>query len=123
MRVPEWDFDEASNGQDLIDLLGPEEASCVDSKLGAGFGPFLRAPLADQASDGGENAVSSAAECFTEEHRAAASVAMLDVAAGGLSDETRRCASDVVVDNPTAGLFPRWTMMAAALGRYRFWPA
>ncbi len=47
-----------------------------------------------------------AAEWLPEKHQVAASVAMLNVAAGGLSVETRMCVSDVPADNPTAGLFP-----------------
>ncbi len=104
--IPDWDLDETSNGQDLIDLLDPEEISCVEAKLGSGFQTFLRASLVDQGSEGSEDGLSSATECFTEKHQAAASVAMLNIAAGGLSVETRRCVSDVLVDNPTAGLFP-----------------
>ncbi len=104
--IPDWDLDETSNGQDLIDLLDPEESSCVEAKLGSGFQPFLRAPLVDQGSEGSEDGLSSANECFTEKHQAAASVAMLNVAAGGLSVETRRCVSDVLLENPSAALFP-----------------
>ncbi len=106
MTIPDWDLDETSKGQDLIDLLNPEEASCVKGKLGAGLQIFLSAPLSDQAPQDGGSGLSSAAGCFTEEHRAAANVAMLDIAAGGLSAATRRCVSDVLMDNPDAGLFP-----------------
>ncbi len=106
VTIPDWDLDDESKGRDLIDLLGQEEVSCVEASLGAGYQPFLRAPLVDQTLDGGENGLSSAADCFTKEQRVAASVGMLSVAAGGLSVETRRCVSDALVDNPTVGLFP-----------------
>ena len=106
MPIPDWDLDETSRGRNLIDLLGPEEVSCIEANLGAGYQPFLRAPLAEQTPDGDENGLHSVADCFTKEQRVAVSVAMLSVAAGGLSVETRRCVSDVLVDNPTAGLFP-----------------
>ena len=91
----------ATTGQDLINGLSEEEASCIETTVGeATFQFMLAIPLMAAGSD-----PSSAAPlfgCLSPENAVLFGIAILDAQAGGWAPETRECITNIGLEHPDA---------------------
>ncbi len=107
-------LDASTTGQDLLDRLSEEENDCLRVAFGDSVYEILRAtPLLAMTSGGGDNSAAAPFfACLTEEHVVLFGASVLTAAAGGYSDESRVCITDLVLRHPDfiyARLGLEWT--------------
>ena len=106
--------DESTTGRDLLDRLSEEENDCIKAAFGEAVYEILRATplLAATGSGGASSAAAPLFACLTEENVVLAGAAFLNAAAGGYSEESRVCITDLALNNPgiiDARLGLEWT--------------
>ncbi|MDE0269045.1 MAG: hypothetical protein OXI96_08460 [Acidimicrobiaceae bacterium] len=91
----------STTGQDLIDRISEEEASCIEEAFGETIFQFmLQSPLLTQNAD--PSAAGPLFNCMTTENVVLFSVASLDAQAGGWAPESRECITTVSLEHPQA---------------------
>ncbi|MYB42834.1 MAG: hypothetical protein F4X76_11765 [Chloroflexi bacterium] len=88
-------------GQDLLDRLSEEENACIKAAFGDAVYEFLRGtPLLSATGSGGDSSAAAPLfACLTKENAVLAGAAFL-IAAGGYSDESRVCITDLALRHP-----------------------
>ena len=94
--------DASTTGQDLMDRLSEEENACIKAAFGDAVYEILRGTplLAATGSGGDSSAAAPLFACLTQENVVLAGAAFLTAAAGGYSDESRVCITDLVLRHP-----------------------
>ena len=91
-------IDESSTGKDLMDRLSTEETDCIRAAIGeALYGILLAAPL---LQSGSSEATATLVGCMESENVVLFVVAANDAFAGGRSEDTRRCITDLSLQHP-----------------------
>ena len=91
-------IDESSTVKDLMDRLSTEETDCVRAAFGeAIYGILLAAPL---LQGGNAEATATLVGCMESENVVLFVVAANDAFAGGRSEDTRRCITDLSLQYP-----------------------
>ena len=91
----------ATTGKDLIDALSEEETSCIRSAFGdAIFQIMLGTPLLMAGAN--PSAAAPLFCCLTTDNVVLIGVAFLDAQAGGWTEETRKCITDIGLGHPDA---------------------
>lgn len=91
----------STTGQDLIDRISEEEASCIEEAFGETVFQFiLQSPLMTQGAD--PSAAEPLFNCMTTDNVVFFAVASLDAQAGGWSPESRECITTVSLEHPQA---------------------
>ena len=92
-------IDESSTVKDLMDRLSTQETDCLRAAFGeALYGIFLAAPLLQ--SGGSADATATLVGCMESENVVLLVVAVNDAFAGGRSEDTRRCITDLSLQHP-----------------------
>ncbi len=92
-------LDASTTGKDLFDRLSEQEAACIKGVLGdAMYQAMLSFPLL--AGGGDPAAAAPIFGCLTPETAVLVGVAFLDAAAGGRSEQSRKCIADFALQHP-----------------------
>ena len=92
-------IDESSTGKDLMDRLSTQEADCIKAAFGeALYGILLTAPLLQSGTNSQATAVMVG--CMETENVVLFVVAANDAFAGGRSEDTRTCITDLSLQHP-----------------------
>ena len=107
-------IDASTTGQDLLDRLSEEENDCLRAAFGDSVYEILRGtPLLGLTSGGDDSSGATPFfRCLEEENVVLLGASFLTAAAGGYSDESRMCITDLVLRHPDfiyARLGLEWT--------------
>ena len=97
-------------GQQVMDGVSPEEASCVEDSLGGLlYQFFLEAPFTELVTSGQTQAAGQFFGCLTPESVVHLGSAMEEFQAGGYSPQEKSCLVEIYLENPDA--MYRWLGM------------
>jgi hypothetical protein len=114
LSMRDFAIDASTTGQDLLDRLSEEENDCLRAAFGDSVYEILRGtPLLGLTSGGDDSSAATPFfTCLKEENVVLLGASFLTAAAGGYSEESRECITDLVLRHPDfiyARLGLEWT--------------
>ena len=98
LSMRDFVIDESSTGKDLMDRLSTEETDCIRAAFGETlYGIILAVPLLQSGTSQGAAPLIG---CMESENVVLFVVAANDAFAGGRSEDTRRCITDLSLQHP-----------------------